>query len=158
RSTDEGTHAGSPVRNCRDGPVSMCTRHAVEPPENSKIYTSAVRGTLPPRGGLPRAEYRRRVVRCPRSSLHAETVRRRHVALGMTISAGVGLIVVGNLLPDATAKPRFRRNVGTVSVEIRDERGPIPARLTFRPVGDTPKLFFTTTDIGREEIGAVAAF
>jgi hypothetical protein len=74
------------------------------------------------------------------------------------ISAGVALVVVGKLLPDATAKPRFRRNVGTVSVEVRDEKGPIPARLTFRPVGDTPKVFFTTTDIGREEIGAVAAF
>src|SRR5262245_253999 len=74
------------------------------------------------------------------------------------ISAGVALVVVGKLLPDAAAKPRFRRNVGTVSIEIRDEKGPIPARLTFRPVGDTPKVFFTTTDIGREEIGAVAAF
>jgi len=58
-----------------------------------------------------------------------------------------------------TAKPRARRETGTVLVEIRDDAGaPIPARLTFRPVGDTPKLFFTTTDIGREEVGGVAAY
>src|SRR5262249_11580373 len=48
--------------------------------------------------------------------------------------------------------------VATVAVETRDEKGPIPARLTSRRVGDTPRLFFTTTDIAREEIGAVAAF
>jgi hypothetical protein len=46
-----------------------------------------------------------------------------------------------------------------LSVEIRDEnQGLIPARLTFRSVGDTPKLYFTTIDIGREDAGAITAF
>ena len=34
----------------------------------------------------------------------------------------------------------------------------LPARLTFRPVGETPALYFTTIDIAREEAGAITAF
>ena len=46
-----------------------------------------------------------------------------------------------------------------LSIEIRDDNNVlIPARLTFRPVGETPKLFFTTIDIAREEAGAITAF
>jgi hypothetical protein len=69
------------------------------------------------------------------------------------------LWLLARALPDADAKARARRDVGTVIIEIRDDAGaPVPARLTFVAVGDTPKLFFTTTDIGREEVGAVAAY
>ena len=75
------------------------------------------------------------------------------------LAAGLSLVVVDRLLPNAAARPKFRRGTGTVAVEIRDDHdAPVPARLTFKPVGDTAKVFFTTTDIGREEIGAVAAF
>lgn len=75
------------------------------------------------------------------------------------LGAGLALAAIEHALPDAIARPRARRNVGTVLVEVRDGTGtPIPARLTFRPVGDTPKLFFTTVDIGREEVGGVAAY
>lgn len=59
----------------------------------------------------------------------------------------------------AWARPHVRHATGTLAVEVRDDRGAaLPARLTFRPVGTTPKLFFTTIDIGREEAGAIAAF
>lgn len=58
----------------------------------------------------------------------------------------------------AAAKPKLRET-GTLSIEITDEHGaPIPARLTFRAVGETEKLFFTTIDIAHEEAGAVTAF
>jgi hypothetical protein len=74
----------------------------------------------------------------------------------VVLAAGVGLWALERELP---ARVRVRRDVGTVLVEIRDDAGaPVPARLTFRPVGETPKLFFTTTDIGREEVGAIAAY
>jgi hypothetical protein len=59
----------------------------------------------------------------------------------------------------AAAHPHLRHATGTLAVEVRDDRnGPLPARLTFRPVGDTPALSFTTIDIAREEAGAIAAF
>jgi len=69
---------------------------------------------------------------------------------------GIVVAVVARL---AFAHPHLRHETGTLSIEIRDENSaPIPARLTFRPVGDTAKLYFTTIDIAREEAGAVAAF
>jgi hypothetical protein len=73
----------------------------------------------------------------------------------MALSAvGVGVVVARR----AAAKPRLRET-GTLSVEVADASGaPVPARLTFRAVGETPKLFFTTVDIAREEAGAVTAF
>jgi hypothetical protein len=74
----------------------------------------------------------------------------------VVLAAGLALWVLERELP---ARTRVRRDTGNVSVEIRDDaNAPVPARLTFRPVGDTPKLFFTTTDIAREEVGAVAAY
>ncbi len=74
----------------------------------------------------------------------------------VALAVGVGMWT----LEHATdARVRHQRDVGTVSVEIRDDAGaPVPARLTFRAAGDTPKLYFTTTDIGREEVGAIAAY
>jgi hypothetical protein len=75
-----------------------------------------------------------------------------------SLLSGLGILalVVGRL---ALAHPHLRHATGTLSIEIRgDDNTPIPARLTFRPVGDTPKLFFTTIDIAREEAGAVTAF
>jgi hypothetical protein len=69
---------------------------------------------------------------------------------------GVAAVVATRL---AAAHPHLRHATGTLSIEVRgDDGAPIPARLTFRPVGDTPKLFFTTIDIAREEAGAVSAF
>jgi len=80
------------------------------------------------------------------------------VLAGM-VAGGIGVVAVDQLLPTVAAKPKFRRGTGTLLVEIRDDNNaPVPARLTFKPVGDTPRTFFTTTDIAREEIGAVAAF
>ncbi len=73
----------------------------------------------------------------------------------VALAVGIGMWTVEH----ASARVRTRRDVGTVIVEIRDDaNAPVPARLTFRAVGDTPKLFFTTTDIGREEVGAIAAY
>jgi predicted metal-dependent phosphoesterase TrpH len=70
-----------------------------------------------------------------------------------------GVIALGFTSSWPDAKRYSRRDVGTMLVDVRDETGSlIPARLTFRPIGDTPKLAFTTTDIGHEEVGAVAAF
>jgi hypothetical protein len=69
---------------------------------------------------------------------------------------GIAAVVLARL---AAAHPHLRHATGTLSVEIRDENdGLLPARLTFRPVDDTPKLYFTTIDIGREEAGAITAF
>jgi hypothetical protein len=73
----------------------------------------------------------------------------------LMLAGGIGLFA----LERADAKVRARRHVGTLLVEVRDEvGGRVPARLTFRPTGDTPKLYFTTVDIGREEVGCVAAY
>ena len=70
---------------------------------------------------------------------------------------GGGITLAG--IEYVSAKPHVHHDVGTVLVEVRDDAGaPVPARLTFRPVGDTPKPLFTTTDIGREEAGGVAAY
>jgi hypothetical protein len=75
------------------------------------------------------------------------------------VAGGVCLYLAARELPDASARVRLRRDVGTLVVEVRDDAGaPIPARLTFQPVGDSPKVFFTTTDIGREEVGAISAY
>ncbi len=74
------------------------------------------------------------------------------------LAGGIAIGAAVHALP-ALAKPRARRHVGTVLIEIRDEAGaPLPARLTFRAVEDTPKVYFTTTDIGREEVGCVSAY
>lgn len=63
------------------------------------------------------------------------------------------------LLPDATAKTHGHKGNGTLLLTVHDDmNGPIPARVTFRPVGDTAKLFFTTIDIGRQDVGAVSAY
>jgi hypothetical protein len=78
--------------------------------------------------------------------------------LGCAVISCLG-IVVAVVARLAFAHPHLRHETGTLSIEIRDENSaPIPARLTFRPVGDTAKLYFTTIDIAREEAGAVAAF
>ena len=75
---------------------------------------------------------------------------------GAISGLGVATFLVARL---AFAHPHVRHETGTLAVEIRgDDNALIPARLTFRPVGDTPKLYFTTIDIGREEAGAVSAF
>ncbi len=77
----------------------------------------------------------------------------------MLVAGAAIAIGAQTLLPTAAAKGRARREVGTVVVQIADDNGaPLPARLTFRPVGETPEVFFTTTDIGREEVGAIAAY
>jgi hypothetical protein len=82
-------------------------------------------------------------------------VHRRLVCL-LISGVGVAGLVVARL---AVAHPHLRHATGTLSIEIRDENnGRIPARLTFRPVGDTPTLYFTTIDIAREEAGAITAF
>jgi hypothetical protein len=92
-------------------------------------------------------------------SLVLPRARERTLLLGMLVGGAVVAVSAHELLPSATARPRSRRNVGTLVVEVRDDAGqPLPARLTFRPAAGTPKLFFTTTDIAREELGAVAAF
>lgn len=71
-------------------------------------------------------------------------------------SLGIIALVVARL---AVALPHLRHATGTLSIEIRDENNVfIPARLTLRPVGETPKVFFTTIDIAREETGAITAF
>jgi len=73
----------------------------------------------------------------------------------LMLVTGVGLVA----LERADAKVRARRHVGTLLVEVRDDGNlPVPARLTFRPVGDTPRLYFTTVDIAREEVGCIAAY
>jgi hypothetical protein len=51
-------------------------------------------------------------------------------------SLGIAILVVARL---AAAHPHLRHATGTLSVEIRDDNNAvIPARLTFRPVGDAP--------------------
>jgi hypothetical protein len=80
----------------------------------------------------------------------------RRLLCTLISALGIGVLVVARL---AIARPHLRHATGTLSIEIRDENNAlIPARLTFRPVGDTPKLFFTTIDIAREETGAITAF
>ncbi len=75
------------------------------------------------------------------------------------LTGGALAIAVEHMLPTAEAIPHRRHGTGSLAIEIRDDGGaPIPARLTFKPVGDTPKVFFTTIDIARQEVGAVAAF
>ncbi|HET7499626.1 MAG TPA: CehA/McbA family metallohydrolase [Kofleriaceae bacterium] len=82
-------------------------------------------------------------------------MKRRVVCL-LISSLGIAALMIARL---AVAHPHLRHATGTLSVEVRDENNAvIPARLTFRPVGETPKLFFTTIDIAREEAGAVTAF
>jgi len=80
----------------------------------------------------------------------------RRLICALVSGLGILLVVVARL---AVARPHLRRASGTLSIEIRDENNAlIPARLTFRPVGETAKPFFTTIDIAREESGAVTAF
>jgi hypothetical protein len=79
-----------------------------------------------------------------------------HRPICALISAlGVAALVVARL---AVARTHLRAT-GTLWIEVRDENNVLlPARLTFRAVGETPRLFFTTIDIAREETGAVTAF
>ncbi len=80
---------------------------------------------------------------------------RELVACSAFIAIGATIIAIGQ---DAGARTR-RGKTGTLAISVRDDGGAkIPARLTFRPVGDTRKVFFTTTDIAREDTGAVSAF
>lgn len=80
----------------------------------------------------------------------------RRLVCALISALGILIFVVVRL---AVAYPHLRHASGTLSIEIRDENNaPIPARLTFRAVGETPKLFFTTIDIAREETGAITAF
>ena len=80
----------------------------------------------------------------------------RRLACPLLSLLGVGAAVLAR---GAAAHPHLRHATGTLSVEVRDENnGMIPARLTFRPVGDTAALYFTTIDIAREEAGAITAF
>jgi hypothetical protein len=82
-------------------------------------------------------------------------VFRRLVCLLFSL-LGVAAVVVAR---GAAAPPHLRHATGTLAVEVRgDNNALLPARLTFRPVGDTPAVSFTTIDIAREEAGAIAAF
>jgi hypothetical protein len=81
------------------------------------------------------------------------------VVCSLLATGGVLAIVGEHLLPSADAKTKRRHGTGLLQIEIRDDAGtPIPARLTFHALGDTPRIFFTTIDIARQEVGAVAAF
>ncbi len=80
----------------------------------------------------------------------------RRLLCALVSGLGIALVVV---VRGAAAHPHLRHATGTLSIEIRDDNSAlIPARLTFRAVGDTPALYFTTIDIAREEAGAVTAF
>jgi len=82
-------------------------------------------------------------------------VRRRLVCIALS-SLGLSVLAAVRF---AAAHPHLRHATGTLSIEVHDDNNaPLPARLTFRPVGDTPKVFFTTIDIAREEAGAITAF
>ena len=82
-------------------------------------------------------------------------MHRRIVCLLLSL-LGAAAAVVARV---AAAHPHLRHATGTLSIEVRDENnGMLPARLTFRPVGDTPALYFTTIDIAREEAGAITVF
>jgi len=113
----------------------------------------------PPRGIGPRNRIARRRGPFNEGFGNDGRVLRDRLIVGAMLAGGLGLAALEHALPDADAKVRARRHVGTVLVEIRDDADvPIPARLTFRSVGDTPKLYFTTIDIGREEVGGIAAY
>ncbi len=74
------------------------------------------------------------------------------------MSTGLAIVVGVRALPAADARVH-RHAVGTIDVAVRDDNDtPIPARLTFLPIGDTPRVQFTTVDIGKDENGGVAAF
>src|SRR5262245_47463728 len=71
-------------------------------------------------------------------------VHRRFVCPLISV-LGVAAVVVAKV---AAAHTQLRHAAGRLSVGVRDENnGMLPARLTFRPVGDTPALYFTTIDI-----------
>ena len=82
---------------------------------------------------------------------------RELVVCGGLIGIGLTGLALGR---DATKPHKTRKSkTGTLAIAIRDDAGTkLPARLTFRPVGDTRKVYFTTTDIAREDTGAVSAF
>lgn len=94
-------------------------------------------------------------------ALHHRSVRfarpvLRRLVCPLISALGIASVAVTRIAP---AHPHLRHATGTLSVEVRDDNnGMIPARLTFRPVGDTPALYFTTIDIAREEAGAITAF
>ncbi|HMG53096.1 MAG TPA: hypothetical protein VK601_06435, partial [Kofleriaceae bacterium] len=61
----------------------------------------------------------------------------RRLACPLISALGIAAAILAG--PGAAARPHLRHATGTLSVEVRDEHGgAIPARLTFRPVGDTP--------------------
>lgn len=79
------------------------------------------------------------------------------VLAGMFLASICGLAAHDRY--NANARPRARARVATLRISIHDGAGaPLPGRLTFRGVGATRTPAFTTTDIGREEIGCVTAF
>ena len=77
----------------------------------------------------------------------------------LCVGLGAGGMVCSHLLPEATARTHGHKGNGTLQIVVHDDmNGPIPARLTFRPVGETAKVFFTTIDIARQDVGAVSAY
>ncbi len=81
---------------------------------------------------------------------------RSRVLVTALIAGGVAAAaVVGTSL----AWPSRSRGTGLVAIAVTDDAGvAIPCRLTFVGVKGTPGPRFTTTDIGREETGAIVAF
>ena len=80
---------------------------------------------------------------------------REVVVCGAFIAIGATTIAVSH---EARARTK-RGKSGTLAISVRDDGGgKLPARLSFRPVGDTRKVFFTTTDIAREDMGSISAF
>ncbi len=85
--------------------------------------------------------------------------RRGSVIVVALTGIGIGGILASRLLPEAAARTHEHHGNGTLQVTIHDDmNGPIPARLTFKPVGDTSRVFFTTIDIARQDVGAVSAY
>lgn len=81
------------------------------------------------------------------------------VAVGFCV-LGAALSTTGNLDHALMASAPSLPPVGTLSFEILDSATgrPIPGKLTFVGVNGSSDPRFTTTDIGHEEGGAVAAF
>ena len=90
------------------------------------------------------------------SRAHALVVTGAGAIAGLTIAIELGVAPVDARPHDQHAP---HRHDGLLWVDVLDERGlPLPARLTFRGVGETPTPEFTKVDIAREERGAVSAF
>ena len=101
---------------------------------------------------------------CPNVPCDPPRHDERLVSRGLVIGAGLvglgaGVMLAEQLLPGADARTHGHKGNGTLLLTVHDDmNGPIPARVTFRPVGDTSKVFFTTIDIGRQDVGAVSAY